>query len=241
MDPQSLYALDFLRLQYTAPSPLNAVITTLALEKYDTIFKFLLRILRMQYVVSHLPYMPDIPHARVFRQQARHFVTSCAAYFFDTGIRETWNEFQGYLDTLEIQLAEEDKSGELGTRSSDGVESLKTQHELCLNRIMFALLLRNRQQKVMVLLEDIFTHILHFARLSPNEDSQRAQVSGLYGKFNEKVKLFLDVCRGLVGKKAYGASSRSTTVEETKNTKGEENTIDRLLVVFEMNGFYRAN
>lgn len=241
MDPQSLYALDFLRLQYTAPSPLNAVITTLALEKYDTIFKFLLRILRMLYVVSHLPYMPDIPHAQVLRQQAQHFVTSCAAYFFNTGIGETWNEFQGYLDTLEIQLVEEDKSGELGTRSSDGVESLRMQHELCLNRIMFALLLRNRQQKVMVLLEGIFTYILQFARLSANEDSQRAQVSELYGKFSENVKLFLDVCRGLVGKKAYGASSRSTTIEEARNTNGEENTIDRLLLALEMNGFYSTN
>lgn len=241
LDPQSLYALDFLRLQYTAPSPLNAVITSLALEKYDTIFKFLLRILRMLYVVTHIPYMPETPHAQVFRQQARHFVTSCATYFFDTGIREMWNEFQAYLDSLEQQLAEEDRRGEFGTRSNDGIESLRTQHELCLNRIMFALLLRNRQQKVMVLLEDIFTHILQFARLSENDGSQLGQVSNLHSRFNGKVKLFLDVCRGLVGKKTYSASTRSGTAEAAKNTKGEENTIDRLLLSLEMNGFYDAS
>jgi hypothetical protein len=55
MDPYGLYALDFLRLQYVPPSPLNLVITSVALEKYDYIFRFLLRLLRMIFVVAHLP------------------------------------------------------------------------------------------------------------------------------------------------------------------------------------------
>lgn len=241
MDPQSLYALDFLRLQYTAPSPLNVVITSMALEKYDTIFRFLLRIMRMLYVVSHLPYIPNAPQAQAFRHQACHFVNSCASYFFEIGIRETWNSFRSYLDSLEQQLEEEDKTGKLGARVREGIEALKVQHELCLNRIMFALLLRNRQQKIMVLLEDIFSHILMFARFHVQEDNQPTQVSELYANFSAKVRLFLDVCRGLVGKKVYGASTRSLASEASKHAKGEENTIDRLLLALEMNGFYNSS
>ena len=241
MDPRSLHALDFLRLQYTPPSPLDAVITTETIEKYDTIFKFLLRVMRMLYVVLRLPYVPGVVHAQTFRHQAQHFVSSCAAYFFDTGIRESWDAFSLYVDSVEKKLHEEDQRGELGTMVTDGVETLKMQHEICLNRIMFALLLRNRQQKIMALVEDIFAHILQFARISVDDESQLRQVSKIYYDFNEKVKLFLDVCKGLVGKKAYAGSSVNLMSDGRKNVKGEENTIDRLLLTLEMSKYYSSN
>jgi len=241
MDPRSLHALDFLRLQYTPPSPLDAVITTKTLEKYDTIFKFLLRIMRMLYVALRLPYIPGVVHAQKLKHQAQHFVSSCAAYFFDTGIRESWDAFSFYVDSIEKKLHEEDQRGELGTLVTDGLETLKMQHELCLNRIMFALLLRNRQQKIMALVEDIFTHILQFARISVDDESRLLQISKIYHNFNEKVKLFLDVCKGLVGKKAYAGSSGNLMSDGRKNIKGEENTIDRLLLKLEMSKYYNGN
>ncbi|CAN9145489.1 unnamed protein product [Alternaria alternata] len=118
MDPDALHALDFLRLQYVAPAPLNLVITSTSLEKYDYIFKFLLRLLRMLFVVSHLPRRYADSNARQFRTEAYHFVITLTNYVFQS-------------ETV----------------------------------YYFALLLRRRQRKIMALVEEIFDHILLFAKM----------------------------------------------------------------------------
>ena len=54
MNPDSIEALDFLRLQYRPLSPIDAVISPSCLGKYDLIFKLLLRGTRMLFVVNQL-------------------------------------------------------------------------------------------------------------------------------------------------------------------------------------------
>lgn len=239
MDPYSLHALDFLRLQYVPPSPLNLVITSTALEKYDYIFKFLLRLTRMLFVVSHLPRDLFDSQSRRFRIEAHHFVTAIASYIFQTGIREQWQTFELFMDSVERRLLEEDESGEIGTLVKEGLESLKIAHEQCLDRILFSLLLRRRQKQVMTLLEEIFDAILEFSKSQTDaqdlkasaNDAQTARDRGfkdLYTRFKGKIRVFLSVCRGLTGKRGYG-KGRGTS---------EENTIDRLLVSLEMSGYY---
>jgi hypothetical protein len=244
LDADSLDALDFLRLQYSPPSPLGAVLTPSSLERYDTILRFLLRLIRLLFVVSHLP--KDFPSskARLFRWQAEHFVSTCCRYFFETGVRETWAVFMHYLDNIEKRLKEEDEAGELGTRVHEGVVDLRKQHDLCLDRITFALLLRNRQQKVMKVLEDILTTILEFSKLCHTTKHHSASlnlalIGELHERFIDKLKLFLEVCRGLVGKKGYGIlGSDARGGFENKNASGEENTIERLVVALDYNWFY---
>ena len=46
-DPNALEALDFLRIQYKPPLPLDVIVSKTSLEKYDMLFRFLLRVLRM--------------------------------------------------------------------------------------------------------------------------------------------------------------------------------------------------
>ncbi|RAR09697.1 gamma-tubulin complex component gcp6 [Stemphylium lycopersici] len=118
MDPDALHALDFLRLQYVAPPPLNLVITTTALDKYDYIFKFLLRLLRMLFVVSHLPRDYADPDSRHLRMEAYHFVITLTNYVFQTGIAEPWNEYESFVAKIESRLDKEDAAGELGVRYS---------------------------------------------------------------------------------------------------------------------------
>jgi hypothetical protein len=243
MNPESLYALDFLRLQYSPPSPLGAIITPLSLEKYDTIFKFLLRLSRLLYTVSNLPRTLYSPNARLFRFQAHHLVTRISAYFFDTGVRETWDVFTAYLDSMEQRLKDEDEAEELGTRVTEGIDDLKKQHELCLDRITFALLLRNRQQKVMALLEDIFGYILEFAKIcnamSGDDDATNSiQIDKLFQAFSAKIVLFVDVCRGLVGKKGYGRSGGEERDAFGKGASGEENMIERLVTMLDYNEYF---
>jgi hypothetical protein len=232
MDPDALHALDFLRLQYVAPTPLNLVITTTALEKYDYIFKFLLRLLRTLFVVSHLH--RDYPDAesRQFRMEAYHFVITLTNYVFQTGIAEHWNGFDSFVATVETRLNEEDLAGELGVRVTEGVASLRDAHEKCLDGILFALLLRKRQRKIMGLVEEIFEHILLFAkRQNSGQVESEESVKGLYAKLRGKIRVFLSVCRGLTGKQGYG-KGRGTA---------EENSMERLVVGMEMNGYFAGS
>lgn len=228
MDPYALYALDFLRLQYVPPSPLNLVITTASLDKYDYIFKFLLRLLRILFVVAHLPRHSLNTESRQFRMEAHHFVTAVSMYIFQTGIAEHWDVFSSFVSTLEHRLSEEDASGELGTRVTEGLAVLREAHEKCLDSILFSLLLRKRQRKVMALMEEIFELILLFAKKQNPETQVEESVRSLYDKLRGKIKVFLSVCRQLTGKKGYG-KGRGTA---------EENTLDRLGVLLEMNGYF---
>ncbi|KAF2731501.1 hypothetical protein EJ04DRAFT_545160 [Polyplosphaeria fusca] len=228
MDPDSLYALDFLRLQYVPPSPLNLVITATALDKYDYIFRFLLRLLRMLFVVSHLPRMYADKESRSFRLEATHFVTTLATYTFQTGIASHWDTFSTFLSTIQSRLAAEDAAHELGTRVADGLSALRKAHEQCLDGILFSLLLRRRQKQVMALVEEIFEHILLFAKMQRADVEGRESVQELYAKLRGKIKVFISVCRGLTGKRGYGKGKGSS----------EENTMERLVVGLEMNGYY---
>jgi hypothetical protein len=229
MDPDALHALDFLRLQYVAPAPLNLVITSTSLDKYDYIFKFLLRLLRMLFVVSHLPREYPDSSARYFRTEAYHFVITLTNYVFQTGIAEPWDDFNNFVRTVETRLNEEDAAGELGVRVTEGVASLRDAHERCLDSILFALLLRKRQRKIVALVEEIFDHILLFAKMQ-NANTQQSEdsVKSLYAKLRGKIRVFLSVCRGLTGKQGYG-KGRGTA---------EENQMERLVVAMEMNSYF---
>lgn len=276
MNPNSLYALDFLRLQYTPPPPLNLVMTTSALDKYDQCFRLLLRIARMLFIVNHqLPRygLPGVWETKSFRNEAHHFVSAISSYFFDAGISDTWVAFEAALDCLERRMRTEDANGASSTSSfgslvTEGLESVRAAHEECLDRILFALLLRRRQSQVMKLLEEIFETILAFAKrandyLSSSTATQRVSpeeargIREMYMLFRSKVNVFITVCRGLSGKRGgYGSSRKaggghggsSSLFAAALAEKGgilrassdEENTIERLLLKLEMNGHYSA-
>lgn len=270
MDPGSLEALDFLRLSYKTPAPLSPVITPVILMKYDRIFRLLLRVLRMLYVVgqtsrdvlSHSSKWEDeaggenVPLR--FNHEANHFVTSIASYFLETGVEAPWRLFESWLDVAEADLsssADADTAGRVV-----GPDELRAEHERMLDRAMHTLLLRKRQQAVMRLLEDIFTSILRFSRLtrlarrgrSATGVSKTGQGGGgggadpsfreLYGAFRKKVDVFITVCRGL-SEKAGPVSQEQQQQQPAKGAGSgsaarEENTIDRLLMKLEMSGHY---
>lgn len=233
MDPDALPALDFLRLQYVPPTPLNLVITTTALDKYDLTFKFLLRLLRVLFVVSHLPRTYRDPISRQFRLEAHHFVTVFANYVFQTGIATHWASFDTFVSTIATRLADEDAAGEYGTRVTEGIALLRDTHEKCLDAIMFSLLLRKRQRKILALVHDILECILLFAKKvnNPTARVEGPSVRDLYASMRGKIRVFLSVCRELTGKKGYVApAGRAGGVEE--------NMLERLVLGLEMNGYF---
>ncbi|KAH7313144.1 Spc98 family-domain-containing protein [Rhexocercosporidium sp. MPI-PUGE-AT-0058] len=257
MDPNSVEALDFLRLSYKPPQPLEAVITPMILFKYDQLFKLLLRVVRMLYVVSTL--FRDTTDrssnwhgaeyiAQRFRIEAHHFISSVSSYFFDTGIESTWRIFDRKLDQVEERLQTDGDYVVLG--QNEGLDNLRDYHERVLDRIMFALLLRKRQQPVMNLLEEIFTLILQFSKhsreraLGLQQGGANDELKAMYLQFRKKVGVFITVCRGLSEKKGYGerkmADSRTAGQEGLfdGDDLAEENTIVQLLTKLEMSNYY---
>ncbi|EKD19640.1 Spc97/Spc98 family protein [Drepanopeziza brunnea f. sp. 'multigermtubi' MB_m1] len=257
MNADSVEALDFLRLSYKPPQPLGAIMTPIILFKYDQLFKVLLRIIRMLFVVSTLyrdtttrttDWQGTENLAQRFRIEAHHFITSVSSYFFDTGINATWRIFERKLDEIEERIKGDGDYITLG--QNEGLDKLRDYHEKVLDRIMFALLLRKRQQPVMKLLEEIFTLILQFSKhsreraLGVGKEGANHELEEMYARFRKKVVVFINVCRGLSEKKGYGERKMG----DMRGAEGEglfdggelaeENTIVRLLLKLEMSNYH---
>ena len=249
LDPDSIEALDFLRLQYKSPPPLDVVITASSLAKYDTIFKFLLRATRMTFVVNQL-FHDRIKRscrshktvAQRFTMEARHFISATCSYFFD-GVVANWVIFEGKLAKIEEHL-DDQSSGD-----AEGIHLLQSYHEKVLDRIMFALILRKRQEQVMKLLEEIFSSILRFSsivRRSPTGETEsrekETKIQEIYDRFRKKVRVFTTVCRGLSERMGQGGTKRHELDDGLfiKRDADEDggNTMAQLLLKLEMSGYY---
>jgi len=259
LNADAIEALDFLRLSYKPPEPLDAVITPIILFKYDQVFKLLLRVLRMLYVVSALfrgatdrtpDWQGNNSVAERFRVEAHHFVTSVSGYFFDTGIETTWRIFERKLDQVEARINGDD---DITLGQNEGLDMLRDYHERVVDRIMFALLLRKRQQPIMQLLQEIFGLILQFSKHSRQKAlgierkvGADDDVRELYRAFRKKVGVLISVCRGLNERKGYG--DRKPIGGRKLGEQGlfdasdltEENTIGHLLVRLEMSNYYSS-
>jgi hypothetical protein len=259
IDPDAIEALDFLRLSYKPPPPLDVIITPMCLYKYDQLFKLLLRVVRMLYITSQLfrdstdrrSYWQGInPVAQRFRIEAHHFVTCVSSHFFDVGIDATWRIFDRKLDQIEKRINSEYGLTTLGQH--EGLDKLREYHERVLDRIMFTLLLRKRQQPVMKLLEEIFSLILQFAKHSQSRVQginknigEDGEVKEIYSRFKKKVEVFITVCRGLSEKKGYGEVKEGMSkgygaggLFDCGELAEENNTIVQLLCKLEMSGYY---
>ena len=255
-DPNSIAALDFLKLEYKPPSPLHAIITPLALYRYDRIFRLLLRVLRMVFVVNNLwrelrggggGSLPPTPTARRFAIEARHFVTTLANYMMESGIGTTWTRFERKLAEIEKGL---DRRGRGGGEES--LDRLRAYHESILDRIMFATLSRKRQLPVMKIVDEIFALVLKFAAAGPAagrrgevEEGGGADIETLYRSFRRRVGIFISVCKGLSEKRGYGdgrtdLEGRRGAVDGVFGTgyKEEANLLGMLLLGLEMSGYY---
>lgn len=250
MDPDSIKALDFLRLQYSPPSPIDAVITASCLERYDLIFKLLLRGTRMVFVVNQLSRdltgrAPNFHRAnnvvRRFTWEAHHFVSAVFSYFSDV-VRSNWAIFSQKLDDIEKRL-DDDDSGDCR-----GLHQLRDFHERVLDHMVFSLLLRQRQCQVMKLLEEIFGSILIFARYLRSEPTTEvdAKFLDVYHVFKNKLKAFMSVCRGLSerrgpgGLKKYELDHGHEEIDKEDISEDRGNTLGQLLLRLEMSGYYKS-
>jgi Gamma tubulin complex component C-terminal len=219
---EGLEALDFLQLQYKPPFPLDAIITSSILERYDRIFLFLLRLLRMQYIshqlfrdaASRTSYSQGInPMTQRFRIEAHHFITAISGYMFQVSIQGNWHTFQTQLHTLQ-------KSLDSREAACTSITEIRELHLLTVEKMLYCCLLKRRQQPILTLLYGTFEPILLFAKVSRMYARREQRVWArmreemedntkiLYGQFMKRAGMFVRVIEQLerkgVGKAGYG-------------------------------------
>ncbi|KAL2889630.1 Spc97 / Spc98 family protein [Ceratocystis lukuohia] len=260
MNPDALEAMDFLRLSYKAPQALAPIFTPLIMMQYDRIFKQMLRVARLLYVVDSLSreaislrsLRPQATVALRFCYEAHHFVYTVANHFVDCGITLTWRAFETWLASVQLDLTTQSKSpsassppfaphSHLRTHSP---ERLRVCHSMILDRMLISLFLRKRQQPVSQLLNDIFGLVLQFdklARVSSVHDNED-QMTTLYAAFRAKIELFISVCRGLTEKSditvRYESREKADEVRAELGEALDGNTVAMLLMKLDIAGFY---
>ena len=252
MDPDSLYALDFLCLQYKPSPPLDHVITSSCLEKYDAIFRLLLRMSRVLFVVNHLSIgqkheskdarcstQLDLIAVR-FRVEALHFVSTLCAHFMDNGVNANWSLYENELTDLDHRLNGDIEVYELDSFPS--LHQLQVRHERVLDDILFALLLRKRQKQAMKLLEEILESILLFAkreRLAYGmEQNEKPDLFSTYRDFRKKVGLLIIACRRVSQREGHSSATKQVQSDDEASGDHPGNAVDQLLLKLDMNGFY---
>ncbi|PKY08835.1 gamma-tubulin complex component GCP6 [Aspergillus campestris IBT 28561] len=218
-DPNAIEALDFLRLHYTPSAVLETILTKRSLTKYDTLFRHVLRLLRMVSVVKGLirdstardSLSGDTRNVfQKFRIDCQHFVLAVSDYSFHVGIGSTWQRFQETLSRIDTCLSRGDIEGTIDAAHS--VPSLRDYHEDILDQMLFALFLSPRHADAARLLEGIFGTILVFAPLSRLDGlrgvrhESEATVYRLYATFRKQTSAFVGYLRGLDGAKESSKS-----------------------------------
>ncbi|KAJ9243950.1 hypothetical protein DTO169E5_2292 [Paecilomyces variotii] len=256
-DPNAVEALDFLRLQYKPPPILEPIITPRSLRKYDQLFKYLLRLLRMISVVRGLirdstarTSLSGDTHNlfQKFRVDAQHFILSISDYTFHIAVGIPWHRFEATLSKIERCLDRGDIDGTIETAHS--LPHLRDYHEDTLDQILFALLRTKRHAQAGQLLDDICGTILAFAPLSrlDGESGVRHQsekaVFQLHVTLRKQIHSFVSYLRGLDARKAssrsggLGSSGMMFASGSSGNGNDATSVFEQLLLKLDMKQYY---
>lgn len=257
-NPDGLEALDFLQVKYKPESPYDLVIDHSSLTKYDRLFKHLLRMIRLLFVVNQMFAYTNInrdktrvinPTIQRFRVEAHFFISTLAKYMFEAGIESIWKEFAKKLDEIEDRLERYEISDKYGEMESLG--QLAAYHNSCLDQMLFATMQRQRLAPVLKVIEEIFVFILKFSKIirlqvSGTVDSSTPTDDGtilkLYLKFRKRVGIFIAVARSLSERRGYGGLAtrepeKKTNLRAPVDTE-EGGTLGQLLVKLEMSSYW---
>ncbi|RJE22422.1 gamma-tubulin complex component GCP6 [Aspergillus sclerotialis] len=249
-DPNAIEALDFLRLQYKPPAVLETIITQRSLNKYDRLFKHLLRLLRMVSVANSLIRDSTARNSlsgdtrnvfQKFRIDSQCFILAVCDYSFHVAVGSTWQQLQETLSRIEHCLDRGDIDGTI--EAAHSVPRLRDYHEDILDRMLFALLLSKRHAQASKLLENIFRTILSFAPLSRVDGTSGVRrgsegtVQQLYTIFRKQASTFVGYLRSLDGGK--GASKSLGRSSASFSSRAESASVfDHLLIRLDVKQYY---
>jgi hypothetical protein len=262
LDANGLEALDFLRLQYKPPGPIGSIITQLSLDKYDRVFKHLLRVHRLLYVTKQLS-KTAFEHQRAckhnsdpkdkfehtlatrFRIESLHFMQALTGYCMDTAIGASFQSFEQTVNAINMKVIDGKPF-----HNGEGIYQLRVMHEDLLQDILERLLLRKKQGAAMVLLEEILGTILKFAHITGGSEAikqandEHDTVKTLYKSFHRKAGTFVAVLRGLSNSPKVTSKSKQGPVHISSAGSGEQHItvaggFAELLLRLDVHGYYQ--
>lgn len=194
-NPQSLEAVDFLQLSYSPPYPLNIVITPTIIEKYNRVFSFLLRLLRVRVVVQSMHKLMQIRRNGSFRGndaylyiepvrfQMAQFVDALHGYVFDAVIASNWKAYISHLNAMADEAS--GSSSNNGSRSKREIEmdlltssklmmdldSMRTYNEYFVEILLHQCMLKRKQQGILRIIESLLGSALALAAMISDFDA----------------------------------------------------------------------
>ena len=183
MDPTSIYALDFLRLQYTPPAPIADIFTAIIAQHYDSIFRTLLVHVRVLHATSQLSMFCNKfkqkslsgdgtqPAIRRFAWKARQLSTTIFSHFTNTVIAKAWSVFSERLDELQPHQKAEQLS------QSVDLHTITRLHETCLDDIRSKMFLRHKHAKLRSVLEELAAIVIKTALIVVHDATGRSKVA----------------------------------------------------------------
>lgn len=186
MDPTSIYALDFLRLQYTPPDPLADIFTPTIARHYDVVFRTLLVHVRVLHATAQLAALcsKQTQHTpssvgsqmalRRFAWKSRHLSTTIFSHFTDTVIAGAWKTFAEHLD--KIHTVEEAAQDRQPSPSAD-LHSITRLHESCLNDIRAKLFVRQKHAKIRTVLEQLAAIVIKTTLIVMRDTTGRESIA----------------------------------------------------------------
>ncbi|KAK5722237.1 hypothetical protein LTR17_014340 [Elasticomyces elasticus] len=215
MDAGSIFALDFLRLQYAAPPPLDAVLTPSTMQKYDELFRFMLRMVRAVYMAARIGsdsghHQPPsvITTAARFALEARHVTAMLMSYFVDIGIAAPWLGLQHSLD--EVERALED-----GHAMKVGISALRDMHEHFLESARGRLFLKRKQQAVRTAIENVLIALFRAVGIVQSE-TDNPHLALAYEAYSAAVVQLVHLLQAIVNKPSNGHASSDSKDDDAQ-------------------------
>lgn len=228
MDPTSIYALDFLRLQYTPPAPIADIFTATIAQHYDFIFRTLLVHVRVLHATSQLSmscnkFKQQSPSSvgnqtsiRRFAWKARQLSTTIFSHFTDTVIAEAWNVFSERLDELQPRQEAEQIS------QSMDLHMITRLHESCLDDIRNKMFLRHKHAKVRLVLEELAAIVIKTTLIVVHDAAGQSSVAEQEGRFDSlsvELRSLLEVLANKPAKEDRGDVRSQRTHTESDAAK----------------------
>ncbi|KAF5386245.1 hypothetical protein D9615_002656 [Tricholomella constricta] len=256
LNPLSIEALDFLYMDYKPPSSLEVLITHDILSKYQRMFAFILRLMRVEHALGSLfrmtrasakPLFPTLVPSRKrllhFRFVAQSFVSNLSAYVSDTAIG-------GNFDPFLARLSPQNDGHEVGF--SD-VFALAKSHSRLLDDMLSACLLRSGQRAVGELLRSALELVLEFTIVVGElhrgrmEEYQAAPLlEHISNKFFGQMNKLTKVLKGLVDKNGSLAAALPlqgslTGVEAVRTPTGGADALYHLLIRLDLGEWWATS
>ena len=206
--------MDFLYLQYRVPYPLNIIINDRTLDKYNRMFTFLLQLQRIdtitKYIYQKLP--PATDKSNLLQHRIRfligQFATTLCQYVFDTAIHHTWYSFIQRIQDQDDKLFKTMDPSMFGEY-----------HEHVLDRMLYQCFLKQSQQPIKHMLNQILQDIIILTTTLMNQkhdDHQQAQLEQEFDQYMEHTHQFIKV----LSKLHERGIGRLGNVMNSKNLQG---------------------